>query len=226
MVVLRLLSFCLILTAVWACSSQPSGVSSSASVKQDVSPVDQPQASEADALKKAFTPFIVYQDKSSRNRFTPSGYMPTGECIALDDGWQYDPGEGKTSIRVIYDTACSKEGRKWAGVYWQNPPDNWGDRKGGYNLTGAVQLVFWAKGELGGERIEEFRVGGIGANNMYPDSDSAFIGPVILANEWKKYVIDLRGKDLSYISGGFAWVANVEGNPHHCTFYIDDIHFE
>ncbi len=174
-----------------------------------------------------FTPFIVYRDKGSReNRFTPSGYMPTGECVALDDGWQFDPQEGKTSTRVVYDVSCSKAGRKWAGIYWQNPADNWGNRKGGYNLTGATRLVFWAKGEIGGERIEEFRVGGLGMGQTYPDTDTTSIGPVILSSEWKQYVIDLRGKDLSYISGGFAWVANVESNPHHCMFYLDNIYFE
>ncbi|MBF0486199.1 MAG: hypothetical protein HQL16_06770 [Candidatus Omnitrophica bacterium] len=175
---------------------------------------------------KAFQPFYVYQDKNTKNRFTPSGYMPTGECISLDDGWQYDPQEGRTCTRVVYDVTCSREGRKWAGIYWQNPPDNWGSRKGGYNLTGASRLVFWAKGEIGGERIEEFRVGGMGQGQNFPDSDTAFIGPVLLTNEWKEYSIDLRGHDLSYISGGFEWVANVDNNPHHCTFYLDNIHFE
>ncbi|MBF0618783.1 MAG: hypothetical protein HQL19_01315 [Candidatus Omnitrophica bacterium] len=175
---------------------------------------------------KAFEPFYVYRDKSFRNRFTPSGYMPTGECVSLDDGWQYDVKDGKTCVRIVYDVACSKEGRKWIGIYWQNPPDNWGGKKGGYNLTGASRLVFWAKGEMGGERVEEFRVGGMGANQLYPDSDTASIGPVILSKEWKEYTIDLRGKDLSYISGGFAWVANVDGNPHHCTFYLDNIRYE
>lgn len=189
------------------------------SVAPSVKPAENQPAS-------AFTPFIVYQDKSSKNHFTPSGYMPTGECISLDDAWQYDVHEGKTSVRIVYDVSCSKGGRKWAGVYWQNPPDNWGDRKGGYDLTGATRLSFWARGEMGGERIEEFRVGGLGSTAMYPDSDAAFIGPVLLTSAWKQYVIDLRGKDLSSISGGFAWVANVDANLHHCTFYLDDIRFE
>jgi hypothetical protein len=133
--------------------------------------------------KTPFAPFFVYQDKGSKNRFTPSGYMPTGECLTVDDGWQYDVKAGKTCIRIVYDIACSEEGRKWAGIYWQNPADNWGDKKGGYNLTGATKLVFWAKGEMGGERIEEFRVGGLGNSRAYPDSDVASIGPVILTNQ-------------------------------------------
>jgi hypothetical protein len=152
--------------------------------------------------------------------------MPNGECLNLDDAWQKDVKDGRTCLRVIYDVSCSKASRKWAGVYWQNPADNWGGRKGGYDLTGATRLVFWAKGEMGGERIEEFRVGGLGAGQMYQDSDAASIGPVILMKEWTKYTIDLRGKDLSYISGGFSWVANVLRNPHHCTFYLDAIRFE
>jgi hypothetical protein len=208
-----------ILAAVQGCSGQPSK-SPEKNLKAMAELVVQ------STPKGPFTPFYVYQDKASKNRYIPSGYMPDGQCLTLDDGWQYDVKEGKSCIRVIYDIACSKEGRKWAGVFWQNPADNWGDRKGGYNLAGATKLVFWAKGEMGGERIEEFRIGGLGQGRLYPDSDTASIGPVILTNQWKEYVIDLRGKDLSYISGGFAWSASVDGNPHHCTFYLDDIHYE
>jgi hypothetical protein len=152
--------------------------------------------------------------------------MPTGECIQLNDAWQQECYEGKTCVKVVYDTVCSAQSRRWAGVYWLNPPDNWGDRKGGYNLTGATKLVFWAKGEKGGEQVAEFKVGGVGMSRNYPDSDMATIGPVILSKEWKEYSIDLRGKDLSYISGGFAWSANVDDNPNSCTFFLDNIHFE
>jgi len=182
------------------------------------------QAQTADS--KPFPKFVVYQDRNAHNRFTPSGYMPDGNCLKLEDGWQQDCKEGKTCIKITYDVACSLKGRRWAGVYWLNPPDNWGDRKGGYNLTGATKLVFWAKGEKGGEQIAEFKVGGVGQTRDFPDSDTVTIGPVILSKEWKEYSIDLRNKDLSYISGGFAWAANVDNNSDSCVFFLDDIHFE
>ena len=176
--------------------------------------------------EKTFQSFTVYQDKNSPNRFVPSGYMPTGECVAMDDGWGDNCQEGKTCLKVSYDVDCSSKGRRWAGVYWLNPADNWGDREGGYNLSGAKRLVFWARGEQGGEQVTEFKIGGVGVNREYPDSDTASIGPVILSREWRSYAIDLRDKDLSYISGGFAWVADAASNPKACTFYLDDIHYE
>ena len=175
--------------------------------------------------KTSFTPFIVYHNIGSRdNHYVPSGFMPDGKCLNFNDRWLENCHSERTCIKIIYDVACSREGQRWAGIYWQNPANNWGNRKGGFDLTGATKLTFWAKGEKGGERIEEFKLGGVLGD--YPDSDSAMIGPVILSNEWTKYTIDLRGKDLSYISGGFSWSANTDVNPEHCTFYLDDIQYE
>ena len=113
---------------------------------------------------------------------------------------------------------------QWAGVYWLNPANNWGRRKGGYNLSGAKKLTFWARGEKGGEQIQEFTIGGIEGD--YPDSDKIIIGPVILSHEWKQYTMDLTGRDVSFISGGFAWTTEAAVNPAGCTFYLDEIRFE
>lgn len=188
------------------------------------SPSARPPAAEAED-NKDFKPFIVYQDKGSReNHFVPSGFMPDGKCVTLDDKWTQDCYEGKTCMRVVYDIECSQANQKWAGIYWLNPANNWGSRKGGFNLEGASELTFWAKGEEGGERIEEFVLGGLKGD--YPDSDTAIIGPVILSDKWRKYTIDLRGKDLSYISGGFAWTTNTDVNPEKCIFYLDNIRYE
>jgi hypothetical protein len=183
-----------------------------------------PSASEV-ARETAFDQFYVYKDIGSRdNHYVPSGFMPNGKCLNFNDRWQQDCQTGTTCIRIEYDLECSRSDQRWAGIYWLNPPNNWGSRKGGFNLQGATKLTFWAKGEEGGEQIEEFTVGGITGD--YPDTDKALLGPVILSSEWKKYSIDLRGKDLSYISGGFAWSTNEEVNGETCIFYLDDIRYE
>jgi hypothetical protein len=177
------------------------------------------------ATNPNFKPFIVYHNKGTKdNHYVPSGFMPNGKCLTLEDTWQENCQEGSSCMKIVYDTECSRNDQKWAGIYWLNPANNWGSRKGGFNLEGASRITFWARGENGGERIEEFAIGGVTGD--YPDSDSAVIGPVILTKEWRQYNIDLRGKDLSYISGGFSWSTNVEVNPHGCTFYLDIIQYE
>ena len=184
-----------------------------------------PEESEQTEKNSDFQPFVVYHDKGTReNHFVPSGFMPNGKCLEFDDTWQQDCYEGKTCVKVVYDLECSREDQQWAGIFWLNPANNWGVKKGGFNLEGAEKLTFWARGENGGERIEEFNIGGITGN--YPDSDSAMIGPVILTDEWRQYSIDLRGRDLTYISGGFSWTTNVKVNSESCVFYLDKIQYE
>jgi len=176
-------------------------------------------------VKKINFPFYVYADASSLdNHFIPSGWMGDWGDITLDLRCKDNPYSGDTCIKIVYSGKGS-QGARWAGIYWQNPPNNWGTQPdAGFDLTGATKLVFWARGEKGGERIEEFKVGGI--KGEYGDSDSISIGPVILSKEWKKYEIDLRGRDLSYIIGGFCWATNVDVNPKGCTFYLDEIKYE
>ena len=190
-----------------------------------VSEKNQESQARTTVAEKSFQPVIVYEDKGSKNHYIPSGFMPDGKCLSFDDKWQKDCYAGNSCIKVDYDIKCSLQAQRWVGIYWLNPANNWGSRKGGFNLTGATKLTFWAKGEKGGEQIEEFKIGGITGGD-YPDSDMAFIGPVILTPEWKQYTIDLRGKDLSYISGGFAWSAKTDFNINGCVFYLDNIQYE
>ncbi|MDE1921411.1 MAG: hypothetical protein KGJ09_05865 [Candidatus Omnitrophica bacterium] len=177
------------------------------------------------AQTKAFKKFYVYKDKGYLNHFEASGFMPDGRCVALDDAWTKNCGGRESCIKADFDRDCSALGTGWAGVFWLSPANNWGDEKGGYNLTGAKKLVFWARGEKGGE-VVTFKMGGVGMGHQYPDSDSASSGPITLTKDWKKYSIDLAGKDLSYISGGFAWVGRVKENQSNITFYLADIYYE
>jgi len=131
--------------------------------------------------------------------------------------------EGKSVIRIEY-TAKATQGAGWAGIYWQHPANNWGNREGGYNLNGARQLVFRARGEKGGERIAEFKVGGM--EGSYRDSGAAALGPMELTKNWQYYTIPLEGQELSSIAGGFALTMTRDENPRGATVYLDDIRFE
>lgn len=167
--------------------------------------------------------FNVYTDRVARdNHYVPSGWMGDYGDLRIIENWAQKPHSGKTCIRIEY-SAKSSQGAGWAGIYWQNPPNNWGTVKGGYNLTGAKKLTFWAKGEKGGE-VAEFKMGGI--TGEYADSASASAGMIELTKKWKMYTTDLVDKDLSYISGGFCWVTSYYDNPNGCVIYLDDIKYE
>ena len=168
--------------------------------------------------------FHVYIDRGNRkNHYIPSGWMGDYGDIRMHDNFKENPHSGKTCIKFTY-SAKGKQGAGWTGVMWQNPANNWGDKKGGFDLSEAGKLTFWARGEVGNERIMEFKMGGIGG--PYSDSDSLGIGPIDLAIEWQQYTIDLTDVDLTYINGGFCWSSNADSNPEGMVFFLDDIQYE
>ncbi len=171
-------------------------------------------------------PFYVYAEHGSLdNHFVPSGWMPATAArdLELDTQWEENPYSGNTCIRVEYR---NNSGTRWAGIAWQEPANNWGTAAdAGYNLQGAEKLTFWARGDQGGEVVYEFKMGGL-VSGPHPDSDSASIGPIQLTDQWEKYEIDLRGRDLSYVIGGFGWSTNIDVNdPEGIVFYIDEIKY-
>jgi hypothetical protein len=188
-------------------------------VKFEADPTLKPEAKKQEAM-----PFYVYSDRSSpKNHFIPSGWMGDWGDIKYDNGSKEDPYLGDTCIKIIYNGKAA-QGARWAGIFWQNPANNWGSSDGGFDLSKTTKLTFWARGEKGGERIEEFKVGGI--MGEFSDSDSSSIGPVILNKEWTQYTIDLKGKDMSYVIGGFCWSTNIDNNPEGANFYLDEIKYE
>jgi hypothetical protein len=178
----------------------------------------------APTASQEFKVFNVYTDKMSPdNHYIPSGWMGDFSDIKVNDRCMENPHSGTSCIRVDYLPNRS-QGAGWVGAYWQNPANNWGSKKAGFDLTGAKKLTFWARGTKGDEVISEFKMGGLAGE--FSDSDSAGIGPAKLTQEWQQFEIDLKGKDLSHIIGGFCFSANTEDNPNGFTIYLDDIRYE
>jgi hypothetical protein len=173
-------------------------------------------------VAKPFGKFYIYTDDETKNHFYPSGWMGDAEDIKVSTAAiSGKPELGKNCTKIVYAARGKKE---WAGIFWQHPAGNWGTKNGGFNLSGASYVTFWARGENGGEKVSEFKMGGL--SGKYPDSGTASIGPVKLKKEWSEYKIGLKGKDLRYISGGFCFTALATDNPSGCTFYLADVKYE
>jgi|SRR5579862_46490 len=167
--------------------------------------------------QKTFSPVVIYGDDATGAPYAPTGWMGNKEAIGFDNRCPDNPHSGPTCAKVEYKAAGD-----WAGIVWQDPPNDWGDRNGGHNLTGATKITFWARGGTGGEKVE-FYFGVIKSEKPFADSDNGRI-TVNLTKDWKQYTIDLSGKNLTRIKTGFGWSLAGQGKP--VTFYLDDIRYE
>jgi hypothetical protein len=153
--------------------------------------------------------------------FYPSGWMGDTGDIKYDPASGNSPHSGTDAIRIDYSVKGSAK-NGWAGIYWLYPDNNWGTNPDGRNLKGYSRVIFWARGANGDEKAE-FRVGGV--TGKYPDSVTSPVssGVIVLTKDWKQYTIDLTGKDISHVIGGFCWVTNNDQNPNGSTIYLDDM---
>ena len=164
-------------------------------------------------------PLVLYDEgETAQSPYTPAGWMGNTKGIRMDLNWKERPHTGKLCIRAEYADKAD-----WAGVVWQSPVNDWGDLPGGWNLTGAKRLTFWARGENGDE-VVSFEVGLLAKDKRFFDTGNAKSGPVKLTKEWKQYSLDVQGLDLKRIKTGFAWIAQGAGKP--TVFYLDDIQYE
>jgi len=163
-------------------------------------------------------PVSVYEDSFQAMAWVPSGWMGSIDSLTLDGEYRDEPPyEGAASIRMRYE---GKFG--WVGVAWQDPPNNWGDLEGGYDLTGATALELLARGDYGGEKVS-FGVGIIQKDKAHPDSGIAKVDGIRLTREWQRYTVPLRKVDLSGIKTGF--VVTLTGRSTPVTVYLDSIRF-
>ena len=164
-------------------------------------------------------PFVVYSENGRTETYSATGRLGDKNDLQFDLGWDLAPHSGTTCIYVRYE-----DDDGWVTVAWQHPGNNWGDYPGGFDLSKAGKLTFWAKGEDGSEKVE-FMVGMEQAQNAVSrDSLRATTGTIRLQKEWKKYSISLKDLDRSRIITGFLFRIEGQGKP--VVFCLDDIQFE
>jgi hypothetical protein len=165
---------------------------------------------------KTGLPAAVYAD-STQTLWIPSGYMGETAAITVTGDSRENPHSGATVMKVTYN-----KGDGWGGVVWQSPVNDWGAKPGGFDLTGAKRLAFWARGAVGGEKVK-FGFGVIGADQPYGDTAKGEI-EVTLTTEWQEFSVVPSGADLTRIKTGFMWVLGGQGAA--VTFFLDDVRWE
>ncbi|HLK59370.1 MAG TPA: hypothetical protein VKU00_22610, partial [Chthonomonadaceae bacterium] len=164
-------------------------------------------------------PLTLYDEAGRADPpYLPTGWMGNIKALKLDAECTETPHSGKTCLRIDYQ---EKEG--WGGIVWQSPPNDWGDKPGGWDLTGAKRLTFWARGGTGDE-VLTCSFGLLGRDKKFFDTATGKLENVKLSKTWQQYSLDLAGKDLTRIKTGFACILASKGAP--ITLYLDDIRFE
>ncbi len=166
-------------------------------------------------LKPSAMPCAVYMD-GPKGPWYVSGYMGNTGAMHVDDKCAEKPHSGEACMKVEYSAKDN-----WAGIFWQSPANDWGDKPGGANLSKADMLVFWARGEKGGEKVSFF-MGGL-KDKPFSDTANRKLEDVVLRKEWTRYRIPLDGVDLSQIKTGFGFNFGGQGRPF--AFYLDDIEY-
>jgi hypothetical protein len=174
---------------------------------------------EKPAAPKLTIPATLYDEctNTSTPPYAASGWMGATDSIEVDNCCTDDPHVGNTCFRFTFN------GGDWGGLVWQDPANDWGDEEGGYDLTGARKVTFWARGEKGGEKAT-FKMGIYPRTKAYPDSGGAGTPELRLKKEWKQYSISLTSVNLKCIKSGFSWTTPGARDP--VTIYVDDIRYE
>jgi len=163
-------------------------------------------------------PLVVYDegDQQTEQSYVASGYMGASDAVLVNTTCIEQPKFGDRCLHVAY-----KNPADWAGLVWQHPANDWGDLPGGYNLSKAKKLTFWAKGKAGGEQVK-FGFGLLGSDKKYSDSAKGEIA-VELTDDWVQYSIDCDAKSYQ-IKSGFYW--SLAGQGNRVEFFLDRIVYE
>ncbi len=166
---------------------------------------------------KTVLPFYIYKDGKDLP-YIPSAYMGDFQFMRVDAENKNFVKEGAASLRVSYGN-----GSGWFGLGFVDPVNDWGDRAGGFDLTGAKTFSFWAKSSTDEAEVT-IGYGMIDSNKEFYDTDKRS-KKIFLTTEWKKYEISIpKNADLRCIKTGLNIYSAGVGKPF--SIYIDEVRFE
>jgi len=147
--------------------------------------------------------------------------------MRYEGNWRDHPKAGSSCIRVEWTGGPGEvDGYLWNGIMFQDAP-TWEEGPGpGFDLRGATRLRGWVRTDNPGLRLK-LLVGFDADSCGEVTIDGIWSKPI--TRDWQPFEINLRRKDLSHVSGGFAFVFNDVYTPNPekgCVFYLDEVEFD
>ena len=166
------------------------------------------------------------------DRYDPSGYMGDIDDISVSKQgnmvkFTYSAhGGGKHEWDYKYvNCSLNSDPARFAGIMFLDPPNNFGNVAGGYDLRG-FKTVKWDARSLNGDAYVEFLIGGVtwqwvldSATNCWRQGPANFsdsmprtsFGSKLLTDSSQSFefsLSDLPEEDLRDVLGGFGWIVS------------------
>jgi hypothetical protein len=167
-------------------------------------------------------PFVV------SDYYSPDGFWGDGETRGYLDLQKVCPDRAPGASGDCYTISYTPGPRRFAGINWQYPHNNWGFWRGRTIAAGATSITVQARGAAGGE-VVSFGAGQLGGPNPY--NDTFTLGPVgsTLTTIWTAATVPFRGASYGGPNGvlaAFAVSLTASATDAPSVFYLDDIRWE
>jgi hypothetical protein len=160
--------------------------------------------------------------------YSPDGFFGDGELrgrLELEKSCpQRAPGAQGDCYTLTYRPGV----KRFAGIFWQYPHNNWGFWPGHTVAPGASRITFQARGLRGGEALK-VNAGQKDSPNAHKDSFQLEEMTVALTDRWAAHELPFSGADYQGPSGvlGAFMIALAAGDSDDAiVVYLDDVRWQ
>lgn len=160
--------------------------------------------------------------------FSPDGFWGDGEKRGALDLLRECPTRVAGASGDCYQIIYIPGAKRFAGINWQYPHNNWGFAPGRKVAAGATRITFSARGAKGGERVG-FGAGQPDASNGFGDSFSLSQLSVELGKEWASYEVPFEGQTYqgsSDVIGAFIVSLTAGDDDQPLVIFVDDVKWQ
>jgi hypothetical protein len=165
-------------------------------------------------------PFVV------SDYYSPDGYFGDGEVQGFVDLQKSCPERAPGTQGDCYSLTYRVGVKRYAGIFWQHPHNNWGFAPGHQVSPGATRITFFARGHSGGEVLSV----GAGQMDTLPRHDSFKLEQktIGLTTSWTPQEVSFNGANYASagndgVLGAFLITLAAPADDATTVLYLDDI---